>query len=396
MKRAIVVLIAIALVFTFSACNKGGSAKEDFFVLGVQQPLTGDNAIAGNAALEAVKLFADQKNKQGGFLGKQIKVVSYDDQGTSEEAVKVANKIVQIDKANAVIGSLISSDLFASGHIFEDAKTITFGIGLSPTWMKQGWKYFFRANMNTDFGIPSLVNVINNNFGIKSAAIIRGEDDSALTAANAFTSECEKRGIKVTITTSFAASDTDFSGQIAAMLATKPDTIFMSTLNYMLGTFMKQLRGFGYKGLVFSKELFTIDQLQVGQQYANGYMFMSSYVTYPSVEVCNEEPLKTYLQQYKDAYGKMPQHDCAFRAWDAMLALDAAIKIANSLKPDDIRDAVFKVKDLKGLGGNLDFTNGTGEGLLDVKTYVIQDMNYIPVQTWIDQGGYDKFKTQTF
>lgn len=396
MKRAVMILIAIALVSTFVACSKkseAAPAKEEFFVLGVQQPLTNDNAIAGQSALEAVKLFVEQRNKTGGFLGRQIKIASYDDQSSAEEAVKVANRIVEIDKANAVIGSLMSSNLFASGRIFEDAKIVTFGIGFSPSWMSQGWKHFFRANMNTDYSIPSLVETVNS-LGLKSAAILRGEDDSSITGSDAFVKAAEKQGIKVNVITSHAASDTDFSGQIAAMLGTKPDAIYLSTFNYVVGTFMRQLRGFGYKGLVFSKEVFTNDQIQVAQQYANDFIFVAPYVTYPSIEECKEEEMTAFLKDFQQMFGKMPQHDCALRAWDAMLSLEAAIKIANSLKTEDIRQAVFKVKGVQALGGILDFTDGSGEGLLKVKTYIVQDMKYGTVQTWLDGGGYEKLKAQ--
>ena len=375
------------------AAAKKKKQKRDVFVLAIQQPLSGENAVAGQSVQDAARLFVDQRNKAGGFLGKQIKLVSYDEQSTAEEAVKVANRIVDIDKADVVIGSLISSNLFASGRIFDEAKTPVFGIGFSPSWMNQGWKYIYRANMNTDVSIPSLVRTVYD-MGIRSVAIIRGEDDSSITGSDAFVRAAEPLGMRITTITSHAANDTDFSGQIAAMLATNPDTIYLSTFNYVVGTFMRQVRGFGYRNLILSKEVFTIDQIQVAQQHANDFIFVAPYVTYPTVEEAVDPQMRQMLADYLAAFGKMPQHDCAFRAWDAMLALEAAIKIANSTEKSAIGDAVFKVKDLKVLGGTLDFTRGSGEGMHFVPTFIIQDMKYIPVQSWLDAGGYERFKAQ--
>jgi len=389
------VLLACLVLAMPVFAGGGKQAEKDVFVLAIQQPLSGENAVAGQAVQDAARLFVDQRNKAGGFLGKQIKLVSYDEQSSAEEAVKVANRIVEMENADAILGSLLSSNLFASGRIFEEAKIPTFGLGFSPSWMNQGWKYFFRANMNTDVSIPSLVKMAYETLGLKSATILRGEDDSSITGSDAFVKAAEKLGMKVNLITSHAASDTDFSGQIAAMLATKPDTVYLSTYNYPVGTFLRQVRGFGYKGLVLSKEVFTIDQVNVAQQHANDFIFVAPYVTYASVDDCNEEPMKTFLKDFSTFHnGKMPQHDCAMRAWDAMLALEAAIKIANSLDKDAIRNAVFKIKDLKVLGGTLDFTNGTGEGMHFVPTFVIQNMKYLPVQTWLDQGGYERHKAQ--
>ena len=67
MKKTLLVLVVIAIACGFIACKKK-AAVEEFFILGVQQPMTGENAIAGQSATNAVKLFVDQRNKEGGFL----------------------------------------------------------------------------------------------------------------------------------------------------------------------------------------------------------------------------------------------------------------------------------------------------------------------------------------
>jgi branched-chain amino acid transport system substrate-binding protein len=392
MKKILGFLVVVFLVLGMTGCSKKkAGAAEEFFILGVQQPLSGDMAVAGQSALRGIQLGVERINAKGGFQGRQVKLAVYDDQGSPEEAVKVANKLVEIDKANAVIGSLISSNLLASGRNLEEAKILTIGIGLSPTWMSQGWKYFFRANMNTDVSTPSVVDSLEA-LGMKSVALFRGEDDAAMTGAVAFRKECEKRGVPILIDTSFTYGDTDFSGQIAAMLNQKPDTIYMCTLNYMLGTFMKQLRGFGFKGLVFSKEVFTTDQLFVSQQDTNNYIFSAPYVSYPDLESCKEDNMRAYMELYQNAYGELPSQDPAFRAWDAMLALDAAMQVTTSFKPEDMREAMYTVKDVKALGGTLDFTDRTGEGLPSVRTFIIQDMNFLTLDSWLADGGFERFK----
>jgi branched-chain amino acid transport system substrate-binding protein len=178
------------------------------------------------------------------------------------------------------------------------------------------------------------------------------------------------------------------------MLATNPDTLYLSTFNYVVGTFMRQVRGFGYRGLILSKEVFTIDQVQVAQHHSNDFIFVAPYVTFSNVEDAHDPIMRQFLADYLAAFGRMPQHDCAFRAWDALLALEAAIKIANSLEKDAIRDAIFRVKDLPVLGGVLDFTVGTGEGMHFVPSFIIQDLNYLPVQAWLDAGGLERHRAQ--
>ena len=168
LKKMMALMMSAAMVLSVAGCHSSGgtevSAHKDTaagssaqsgsseaaaeggeYVVGCPQPLTGTNAQPGECALNAAKLAAKQINENGGILGKQVRIVSYDDQGSPEEAVKVATKMVQVDKCEAIVGSCISSCVLSSGPIFNEAKIPTFGTGTSPTWMKQGWECVFRA-----------------------------------------------------------------------------------------------------------------------------------------------------------------------------------------------------------------------------------------------------------
>ena len=132
--------------------------KQATYIIGCPQPLTSTNAQPGECAPNAVKLAAKQFNENGGINGKKVQVLSYDDQGLPEEAVKLATRMVQADGVQAIIGSCISICVLSSGKIYNDAKIPTFGTGTSPTWMAEGWEYVFRACQNNDFALPLVVN----------------------------------------------------------------------------------------------------------------------------------------------------------------------------------------------------------------------------------------------
>jgi branched-chain amino acid transport system substrate-binding protein len=393
MRKIIVVCVTVIAALSLSACGGSSSSesRDDFFILGIQEPLSGDNAVAGQVSLETAQMFADITNKNGGLLGKQVKLAVYDDQSSSEEAVKVANKLIEVDKAHAVLGSLLSSNVLASARYLNEAKIPTIGIGTSPTWMKQGWEYVFRACMNADNSMPFLIQQMVN-FGVKSVGIFKGEDDSSVAGADTFAKMAEAKNIKVTLVASYTTGDTDFSGQIASLLDSKPDTIFMSTQGTVIGSFTKQLRSFGYKDIIYSKEIFTPDQLEVAQASANNYIFATPYITYSSIDDCEEPVMKDFLILFNKTYNKLPIHDCAFRSWDSLLALEAAVKLAGSFDPDAIKGGFAKVKGIEALGGTLDYTFGDREGLRQIKTYTVQDGKCVTVQAWIDAGKYDAYK----
>ena len=207
LKKMMALMMSAAMVLSVAGCHSSGgkevSANKDTaagssaqsgsseaaaeggeYVVGCPQPLTGTNAQPGECALNAAKLAAKQINENGGILGKQVRIVSYDDQGSPEEAVKVATKMVQVDKCEAIVGSCISSCVLSSGPIFNEAKIPTFGTGTSPTWMKQGWECVFRACQNNDFALPIVVNKLTK------VAIFAGQDDAAVAGVKTMTALC--------------------------------------------------------------------------------------------------------------------------------------------------------------------------------------------------------------
>ena len=119
MKRFLAATMSLAMAAALTACSGGNTAETTAaqtaaaseagdtakegetaqeavapeggeFIIGCPQPLTGTNAQPGECALNAVKLAEKQFNEQGGINGKKVVVLSYDDQGLPEEAVKLS------------------------------------------------------------------------------------------------------------------------------------------------------------------------------------------------------------------------------------------------------------------------------------------------------------------
>ncbi|MGL5437923.1 MAG: ABC transporter substrate-binding protein [Lachnospiraceae bacterium] len=367
-----------------SSTSAGGE-----YIIGCPQPLTGTNAQPGECALNATKLAAKQINAEGGILGKQIKIVSYDDQGSPEEAVKVATKLVQVDKCDAIIGSCISSCVLSSGPIFNEAGIPVFGTGTSPTWMQQGWETVFRACQNNDFALPSVVKKLQE-IGVTKIAIFAGQDDAAVAGVKTMTALCEEAGITITTSESYVEGNTDFSGQVAKMINSGAEVMFISTFGPTQPMIAKQLRQFGFDGLCFTKDLYQVDALQVAGAASNGIAFAYPYLTYTTVEGCDDPFIKAFLQAYQDEYGTLPVSDCAYRAYDSMLVLKAAVEAAGTTDKEAVVKAVGTLKDVQTMAGMQDFTLGDGEGLHYCNIFVIDDETYMTFEAWESTDGYQK------
>jgi len=253
----------------------------------------------------------------------------------------------------------------------------------------------FRASANNGRIAPQGVELIKK-LGHKNVAIINGTDDTGKSTADAFEAACKEKGIIVTAREMCDSADTDFTGQITRILATDPDSIYMSLIGTTFGPFVKQARNMGYKGMMGCKECFSLEYQNVaGEQNSNYIFFAYPYVAYTAIEDSSNIPImREFLDRFFAEYNALPAHEGAYRGWDTMMSMWEATKQAGNNDKTALRDAMVKVK-IPGLGGELDFTKGDREGYSKFYEFVLVDGKNIMFDDWIKGGGYDEYKKAT-
>ena len=412
MKKILAILLALVMILSVTACAAPAAeeapaveeapaeeavveASADVFRISTYLQLSGNNAEAGNNAKNGIDLAVEQINANGGFNGAQVVVTHYDTTGSTEEAVKVVQKVLENNAADAIIGSVNSNEVSACISYINDAKVYNFGLGTSATWMAdESMIYTFRASCNNNRIAPLDVDMVKQ-LGYDTCAIISGTDDTGKSTADAFEAACAEKGVTVTTRQECDSADTDFSGQITQILATDPDIIFMSLIGDTFGPFVKQLRNMGYTGMIGCKECFSTAYQEVaGAENSNYICYVYPYVPYNTVEECDIPIMKNMISLYNDAYGKTPTHESAYRGWDTMMAMWEASKIAGANDSESLREAQHQVK-IDGLGGTLDYTKGDREGYSAFNTFVLVDGQNILLDDWLASGGYDAYKAAT-
>jgi len=396
MKKWLSVLLAGMLFISFSVF--GGAKPAELsgeFKLGISVSYTGANAQFGLEAINGLKMALTKINANGGFNGKKVVLATlYDTKGSPEEAVKSAQKFIQNDKVDAVIASQVSAEVLAAGNYYNDAKIFTIAMGTSSTVMSKGWKYIIRGSVNYDFVVPEVVNCVTS-MGISKVAIMKDQSEAALSFAATFEKIAKEKGVEILINESCEPEDTDLSAQVSKILAKNPQAVFMSMTGNDAAYFVKQIRQYGYSGLIFDKESFFASAVAIaGPENSNYIIFANPYVTYKSIDECTIPNMKAFLEDYTAAYGVLPTTEIAYRAWDSAMVLWEATKIAGSNETEAMLAAVPKIK-IEGLGGPMDYSNNDGEPYHSVRRFVYVDgLNY-DWKTWMDNGGYDAYKKAT-
>src|SRR6476620_11678264 len=79
-------------------------AQNKPFTIGFTMNLTGPLAPNGKAALLASQIWEEDINAKGGLLGRQVKLVYYDDQSNPSTVPGLYTKLLDVDKVELVVG----------------------------------------------------------------------------------------------------------------------------------------------------------------------------------------------------------------------------------------------------------------------------------------------------
>ena len=77
-----------------TAASSTAAASGDTIKIGVMGPLTGNVSVYGQAVVNGAALYLKQVNADGGINGKQIEILTEDEQGDATQAVNCFTKMV--------------------------------------------------------------------------------------------------------------------------------------------------------------------------------------------------------------------------------------------------------------------------------------------------------------
>ena len=98
-------------------------AQVDPIKLATLTPLTGAGGSYGPTMAKVAAAVVEEVNKAGGVLGRRIVLVSEDDQTSPEAGVRAARKLIDVDKAAAIMGTWASSVTTAVAPLCWESKT---------------------------------------------------------------------------------------------------------------------------------------------------------------------------------------------------------------------------------------------------------------------------------
>jgi branched-chain amino acid transport system substrate-binding protein len=340
-------ILFAAIIIGLAGCNK---SSQNEILIGEYESLTGAEATFGQSSTNGLKLAVEEVNSTGGLLGKQIKLITYDDQGKPSEAATVVQKLINKDRVAAIIGEVASSRSKAGAQICQSSKMPMITPASTNPEVTAIGDYIFRVCFIDPFQATVMSKFALNSLKIKRVAVLQDVKNAYSTGlADFFIKQFKEMGGEIIEVQSYSAGDKDFKAQLTAIKSKNPEGIFIPGYYTDVGLIAIQAREIGITQPLFGSDGWESEKLTEGKakDALEGCFF--------STHVSSEDPspqIQNFIKKYKEKYNMMPDA-MSFLAYDAGMIMFDAIKRAGSIEADKIRDALSKTTNFTGVTGTI-------------------------------------------
>jgi len=341
-------ILAILLVGC-SVNNTSGSSKTgDTIKVGLQAPMTGDNAQYGQDMKNGVELAFKKINSDGGINGKKLELIVGDDKATPSEAVAVVNKMIMNDGVKAIIGGYNSSPTLAAQAVSGPAKVLHLNMGASPELSKQNNPYLFRVILTGSVYVPAIMKYMSKEKGVKKIAALFENTDYGITMYDAAKESAKNLGVEFIDTEKYNPGDKNFSAQLSKIKTVNADAVMVVGLYNEVALIEQQAKQAGLNVQFFSPDdsMYSKQLITLGGDAVENHIFASM------INLNANTPQMNEFKKLAEKNNVPAQANTAI-AYDAAMALAKALqKGGGDLQKD--RDALANIQ-LQGITGPIKF-----------------------------------------
>lgn len=357
--KSMLTIAATAAMLASIGCTRksdqgaGGVANEKAsgaeILIGEFGSFTGSEATFGISTSNGIKMALDEKNKAGGVKGKQLKLISLDNQGKAEEAASAVTRLITQNGVVAVIGEVASSRSLAAAPIAQQNKIPMISPSSTNPKVTEVGDYIFRVCFIDPFQGTVMAKFASENLKAKKVAILRDvKSDYSVGLADYFIKKFKELGGEVVSDQSYQSGEMDFKAQLTQIKAAKPDAVFVPGYYTEVGLIARQARQLGLTAPLMGGDGWDSSKLfEIGGTAINGNYFSNHYTTEST-----EPVVVDFIKKYKERYGDTPDGLAAL-GYDAAKVLVEAMDRAAELKPSMIKDEIAKTKDFNGVTGKI-------------------------------------------
>jgi len=328
------------------AKTEGGSKEQ--IVVGYIGALSGNSAPMGIPGKNGIEIAVESINAAGGINGKQIKFVALDDKADPATSATQAQKLINDDKAVAIIGGPNSGTVKANAQVIAQyGVPELIAIAMEDTLIDKSsptFKSTFSMTENNSYDIRAVAQYIKSK-GYKKIGVIADNTAYGQGGINSIKDIMAKEGVEIGLTIDHAVAAKDLTAQAMKLRDAKVDMVYVYSLGADGALFMKTIKQIGWDvPVVGGRGLNMKSFLDLAGDAANGMIL-------PSVVNTNKPAAQEFVKKYDAKYNDDPAHVYSILGYDAMYMLAEALKKTDGKGGQELITALEGLKDVPTASG---------------------------------------------
>ena len=364
-------LVGLATLFAISA---NAAVAQEKLRIGLVLTLSGPAAALGQQVRDGFNLAV--KDLGGKMGGREVEVVTADDELKPDAAVTKVKGLLERDKVDFVVGPIFSNILQAIHKPVIDTKTFLISPNAGPSsYAGKNCNPFFYVTSYQNDQVHEILGKVAQDRGYKRVYVMVPNYQAGKDSAAGF--KLDYKG-EVVEESYVPLGTLDFQVELSKIASLKPDAVFTFMPGGMGVSLVKQYRQAGLADQIPVLSAFTVDEstLPAQQDAAVGMFGGADWA--PDLD--NPQSRK-FVAAYEAAYNSVPG-TYAMQGYDTALLINSAVKaVKGDLADKQAVAAALKKADFTSLRGNFKF---------NVNGYPIQDFYLTKVARRAD----GKFQTE--
>ena len=340
-------LLAFMLLLSGTFAAK---AQNNPITIGFGMALTGGLAPIGKAALLAMQIWEKEINAKGGLLGRQVKLVYYDDQSNPSVIPGIYTKLMDVDKVDIVVSG------YATNMI---APAMPVLIGHNRTFLT-----LFGLATNSEFNYPKYFAIqpvggpkpkeafargffsvaMEQNPKPTTVAIVGADAEFPKNAMDGARIVAKELGLKVVYDKTYPPTTSDYSPIVRAIQSTNPDIVLVCSYPPDTVGMIRAANEVGLKTKIFGGGMVGLQATAIKVQLGpllNGIVDYDFWLPWSKLASPDSlEFLKTYQAQAGAAGVDVLGYYLPPFAYAYMQVLQQAIETAKSLDDEKYAEAL--------------------------------------------------------
>ena len=339
---------AVITALSLAALTTLAQAAEPIKI-GLSGPFTGGSSSMGVSMRDGVRMAADEINKAGGVLGRQIQLVERDDEAKNERGVQIAQELINREKVVATVGFINTGVALASQRFYQEAKipvmnNVATGTAVTHQFDNQPDNFIFRNAAHDSIQAPMIVEEAITRRGFKKVAILADSTNYGQLGREDLEKALMAKGVKPVAVEKFHVKDVDMTPQLLKAKEAGAEAVLTYGIGPELAQIANGMTKLGWKvPMIGSWTLSKANFIDNAGPGGEGARMPQTFIQEPTTPK-RQSFIISYLKTFSPKNNRIDSPVSAAQGYDSVYLLAAAIKQAGSTEGVKIKAALEDLK----------------------------------------------------